>query len=232
MFSRNKKRREIERALGVLEDAGRLRPRNPPARPRPSGRAAERPTYGSRSPPKPREATQVNDQSFGTAARSSGSGLGPTLARRRSRITWRRTSEMAMAATPAAMNTHPSAIPLATQASPGRRAPSRHKSTMDSGNVCWPSCRVSHATPKRRGSSRMRSTPDWPLLVSGDANKDRSVEAWTRDFDRFFRTASLRALFHGALHGGAGRHERIAALDQGQSSLRTRKASFTAARSS
>ncbi len=25
MFSRNKKRREIERALGVLEDAGRLR---------------------------------------------------------------------------------------------------------------------------------------------------------------------------------------------------------------
>ena len=69
----------------------------------------------------------------------------------------------------------------------------------------------------------MRSTPDWPLLVSGDANKDRSVDAWTRDFDRFFRTASLRALFHGAPHGGAARHQRIAALDQGQSQSQDQK---------
>jgi hypothetical protein len=38
MFSRNKKRREIERVLGVLEDPGRLRPETrQPER----GRAAE-----------------------------------------------------------------------------------------------------------------------------------------------------------------------------------------------
>jgi hypothetical protein len=44
-----------------------------------------------------------------------------------------------------------------------------------------------------------------------------------RDFDRFFRTASLRSLFHGAPHGGAGRHQRVAALDQGRSQSRDQK---------
>lgn len=48
MFSRNK---ETERALGVLEDAGRLR--REPASPT----AADLPRCGSRSPPKPRKAT-------------------------------------------------------------------------------------------------------------------------------------------------------------------------------
>lgn len=41
MFSRNKKRREIERALGVLEDAGRLRRETRQARARPIRRGLD-----------------------------------------------------------------------------------------------------------------------------------------------------------------------------------------------
>ena len=47
MFSRDKKRREIERALGVLEDAGRLR------RETVSQSAVEPPRSGSRAAPTP-----------------------------------------------------------------------------------------------------------------------------------------------------------------------------------
>ena len=95
--------------------------RSPLQKPKAQRTWARRPTAATR---KRLKGSRLDDyqRPFGKRARSSGSGLASTPARWRWRITCRRARETLMAATPAAMSTQPSAIPMATEARPSAQS--------------------------------------------------------------------------------------------------------------